>query len=632
MPRPTVDPGPVRVEVVDLEGPLPALTPSERYRSAWVVGRRGGVPLGVVEVDLTRPPAEIAHQLQALQKLSPDAAAVSPVEDSDLPLVSVVVPSIVARPEDLARCLASLEQLRHPRFEILLVDNRRRPDGDDPLPGLVAAFPHVRVVHEPRPGISAARNAGLAAAAGEIVVFTDDDVQVDPGWLTAFGRRFARDPRLEAVTGLILPAELESPAQLYFERYYGGFSGERTFAPLTLSSGHGSVGRARVTVRDAAGHPVREFALYGVGAYGAGANMAFRRDVLLARGGFDVDLGTGTPARGGEDLAALIDLLWDGGTLGYEPAAVVHHRHRRELPELEHQLDGNGVGFTAMLTSLVRRHPGHLVGLSAQLPLAARRLGGQSLGRLRGRGARPDDAPDGAPQFPPGLVLTELRGMTRGPAAYWRSRRAGRRASDAEPERGTGTAVAAGSTAPAPSAVRGALGRLAEDTRSAADHLLLTTLGGSVLLPGTVRRLIYLAAGADAGSAPGAGFVHGGDPRKLRIGTGVYMNWGVHVESLGQVTIGDGVALGPGVMILTSHHALDEHGRWEPAATGRPVTIGDRVWLGARVLVLPGAVIEPDVVVAAGAVVTGRLESHGLYAGVPARRVRTYEPPPTAAG
>ena len=62
------------------------------------------------------------------------------------------------------------------------------------------------------------------------------------------------------------------------------------------------------------------------------------------------------------------------------------------------------------------------------------------------------------------------------------------------------------------------------------------------------------------------------------------------------------------------------------------MTIGDRVWLGARVLVLPGAVIEPDVVVAAGAVVAGRLESHGLYAGVPARRIRTYEPPPAAAG
>ena len=624
MPRPTADHGPVRIEVVDLEGPLPELAPSERYRHAWVVGRRGGVPLGLVEIDLTRPAGEVAQQLQALRELPQDPSAAAAVDESALPRVSVVVPSVVARPEDLARCLTSLEQLRYPRFEVLLVDNRRRPPDDDPLPRLVAASPHVRVVRETRPGISAARNAGLAAADGEVVVFTDDDVQVDPGWLAAFGRRFALDPRLEAVTGLILPAELESPAQLYFERYYGGFSGERTFAPLTLTSGHGSVGRARVTVRDAAGRPVREFALYGIGAYGAGANMAFRRDLLLGRGGFDVDLGTGTPARGGEDLAALIDVLWDGGTLGYEPAAVVHHRHRRELPDLEHQLDGNGVGFTAMLTALVRRDPGHLVGLSAQLPLAARRLGAQSLGRLRGRAARPDDTHEDAPQFPQGLVLTELRGMTRGPAAYWRSRRSARHGSGTEP--GTG-----GAALPAdPSPARGALARLAEDVRSAGDHLLLTTLGGSVLLPGTVRRLIYAAAGADARSAPGAGFVHGGDPRNLRIGSGVYMNWGVHVESLGQVTIGDGVAIGMGVMIVTSHHEVDEHGRWAPTAVGRPITIGDRVWLGARVLVLPGAVIEPDVVVAAGAVVTGRLESHGLYAGVPARRIRTYEPLPTA--
>ena len=114
------------------------------------------------------------------------------------------------------------------------------------------------MVRERRPGISAARNAGVAAATGEIIAFTDDDVRVDPLWLRAIGERFASDSAIEAVTGLILPAELETPAQVWFERYYGGFSGERTFAPLTLKAADSGPtvaarlqGRCHATPKDA---------------------------------------------------------------------------------------------------------------------------------------------------------------------------------------------------------------------------------------------------------------------------------------------------------------------------------------------------------------------------------------------
>jgi GT2 family glycosyltransferase len=339
----------------------------------------------------------------------------------------VVVPSVIARTDELARCLGGFDRLDYPDFEVLLVDNRRQLPTPDPLPDLLREHASVRPVRAARPGISAARNAGLAAATGEVVVFTDDDVHVDHRWLRAVGERFVRQPELEAVTGLILPAELETPAQVFFERYYGGFSGERTFAPLTLAAEPGLCGRSRVTVRDAAGNPVRSFALYGVGAYGAGANMAFRRETLRRLGGFDLALGTGTPARGGEDLALLVDLLWRGGRIGYEPAAVVHHQHRREYAELVHQLRGNGLGFTAMLASVVSRDPRHLLALGAQLPLAARRMAAQSVARLQGRRAgAADQAVPTAPLYPAELVRYELGGMPRGPWAYLRSRRAAR--------------------------------------------------------------------------------------------------------------------------------------------------------------------------------------------------------------
>lgn len=165
---------------------------------------------------------------------------------------------------------------------------------------------------------------------------------------------------------------------------------------------------------------------------------------------------------------------------------------------------------------------------------------------------------------------------------------------------------------------------LREDATSAVEHIVFSRLLGSVLLPRTARRLLLRAAGARAGSGPGGGFRLVGRPGDLTIGTSVYMNRGVFVEAVAPVSIGSDSALGMEVMIVTSHHELSPTGAWDSRASGRPVTIGERVWVGARAVILPGAVIEDDVVVAAGAVVTGRLSSHGVYAGVPARRIRDH--------
>jgi maltose O-acetyltransferase len=110
----------------------------------------------------------------------------------------------------------------------------------------------------------------------------------------------------------------------------------------------------------------------------------------------------------------------------------------------------------------------------------------------------------------------------------------------------------------------------------------------------------------------------------------VYFNRRVFVEAIVPVTIGDECAFGMETMILTSHHPFDRYGKWQHEAVGRPVVIGDKVWVGARAIILPGAVVESDVIIAAGAVVTGRCASHGVYAGVPARRIRDFPVEPTA--
>ena len=449
-------PPPRRVISVDLEAPLPSLTADSRYESALVVGWQAGVPIGAVDVDLRENAPNLRQQLAALFTIASNSSPALPaIADLILPAISVVVSTIFERKTDLATLLECFAALDYPQVEYVIVDNRPVVPVGDTLAKLVAEHHCVRLIHEPRPGISAGRNAGVAATTNEVVVFTDDDVKVGTDWLRAIGTRFARQPSLQAVTGLILPWELETPAQIWFERYYGGFSGERTYAPLTLEPHRGSLSflrHSRVNVLDAAGNRQRQFAIYGVGSFGAGANMAFRRAALERIGAFDVALGTGTPSRGGEDLAMFVSILWHGGQIGFEPNAVVHHRHRQTFDGLVKQLRGNGVGFTAMMASLISTDRRHALAIGSQLPLAGYQMIRQGIGRISSARSRrhplqaypamqptggewtgDGSATDGSgvatgsdvfsKSYPRGLVINELSRYPIGPVAYLRSRR-----------------------------------------------------------------------------------------------------------------------------------------------------------------------------------------------------------------
>ena len=428
-------PGPRRVVSIDLDQPAPELVADYRYATAMVVGYRGTVPLGAIDIELTDDPKDAAEKIAPLYALvlPPLAAGDVDVPDAMLPSISVVVSSIVRRPDDLALLLDAFERLDYPSVEFVLVDNRVTLPADDRLPELIAGRPNIRTVRETRPGAASGRNAGIAATKYDVIAFTDDDVRVDENWLRVIGQRFARADRIDALTGLILPAELETPAQIWFEGYYGGFAGERTFVPLTLegvSSLPKTLRGSKISVQDPAGVEIRQFPVYGVGAYGAGANMAFRRSALERVHGFNPALGTGTPALGGEDLETIVKILWTGGRMAFEPRAVVHHRHRRLLPELEKQLHGYGFGFTAMLTSLIMDDPRHLVSLGWQVPSAAGRLAARAAGRILGRSAtdetEQETTVDLSGGYPKSLVSTELRGFPGGPLGYLRSRRSWR--------------------------------------------------------------------------------------------------------------------------------------------------------------------------------------------------------------
>ena len=299
----------------------------------------------------------------------------------------------------------------HPDFDVIVVDNapasgrvRRALDGLEDT--------RMRIVEQPAPGLSQARNAGVAAADRPFVAFTDDDAIVDPGWLVALLDPFAADSGhvIGATTGMVLPAELRYRAQRWFESR-GGFP--KDDAPHVWASG--PVPR-----------PVRDFGTPGEGGplypvttarVGAGVCMAYRAEALADAGSFDVALGAGTPTRGGEDLDMFARLLRAGWVIVHTPDAVLYHRHRRDLAGLDTQIRGNGSGMAALLTKSVLERPGTLLTLAGRLPAVAARI---KPGSDRVAGAD-DDTPGS-------LTRSEIRGFLEGPVLYARSAWSARRA------------------------------------------------------------------------------------------------------------------------------------------------------------------------------------------------------------
>jgi hypothetical protein len=415
----------MRVVSVDVDAPLPDLVPDRpdggRYEAAWVLATRGTRPLGHAVIplgDAALPAEELARQLRAQlgDALENFVAPFAGVPDSALPFATVVVPTVFRRAEELSRCVDALVRLDYPAYEVIVVDNRPG-DADVPAMPRLTDDRRVLVEREPRAGISAARNRGIAVARGEIIAFTDDDVEVDPGWLRALACRMLGEPDTDCVTGLILPRELETSAQVIFEGT-GTFS--QRYRPALYQTVAGQTRKlrpvhpSRFLVVDRLADKEAAESLYALGNFGGGANMAFRASFLKAIGGFDEALGTGTPTHGGEDSAAFVNVLFSGRSLAFEPTAFVRHTHRRTLDELRRQIHGYGVGFTAMLTALVWADRRHVVGLLRIV------MPGIVALALRWVGRRKTIA---TPGYPEGLSRLELMGMVKGPLAYLRSRR-----------------------------------------------------------------------------------------------------------------------------------------------------------------------------------------------------------------
>lgn len=150
----------------------------------------------------------------------------------------------------------------------------------------------------------------------------------------------------------------------------------------------------------------------------------------------------------------------------------------------------------------------------------------------------------------------------------------------------------------------------------------LNSVIASPLVPARARWLALRAVGMRVERCSVASRVWFGSSR-VSIGRGTYVGHHCLFDTWAPIVIGERCAVAMQVSFVTSSHELGGPQRRAGAMTTRPVTVGDGAWLGARVTVLPGVTIGEGAVVAAGAVVTDDCVPHTLYAGVPARAVRT---------
>jgi GT2 family glycosyltransferase len=237
-------------------------------------------------------------------------AGFPPGRRRDWPKVSVLICARNAA-ETLDECLRSVAKLDYPDYEVIVVN-----DGSTDATGEIARrYAGVTVMDTPHGGLSAARNAALERATGSIVAYTDADVCVDPAWLIYLVQPFLRSDVAGAGGPNVVPEDDPWMAQC---------------------------------VARSPGAPTHVLLDDRLAEHVPGCNMAYRRDALLAIGGFD-------PAyhAAGDDVDVCWRLQARGQQIGFAPSAIVWHRHRRTMRGYWRQQ----VGYGEAETQLMDNHP-----------------------------------------------------------------------------------------------------------------------------------------------------------------------------------------------------------------------------------------------------------------------------------
>jgi len=224
---------------------------------------------------------------------------------STYPKVSVVV-CVYNGERTIDACLASLQKLNYPNYEVIVVN-----DGStDGTRQIAETYDYIRLVNQENRGLSEARNVGIRTSRGEIIAFTDADCMADPDWLTYLAARF-RSSDFGAVGG------------------------------PNLSPADDSLIASCVAVSP--GAPTHVLLDDEVAEHIPGCNMAFRREALKAINGFDPIF-----RAAGDDVDVCWRLQNKGYKIGFSPAAVVWHFRRNTIRDYLKQQRGYGRAETLL--------------------------------------------------------------------------------------------------------------------------------------------------------------------------------------------------------------------------------------------------------------------------------------------
>jgi GT2 family glycosyltransferase len=221
------------------------------------------------------------------------------------PKVSVVV-CVYNGERTLDACLASLEKLNYPNYEVIVV-NDGSTDGSQKI---AESYRYVRLINQQNKGLSEARNVGIRASSGEIIAFTDSDCTADADWLTYLVARF-QSSEFAAVGGPNLSPPDDSMVATC----------------VALSPG----APAHVLLDDEVAEHI------------PGCNMAFRREALETIAGFDPIF-----RAAGDDVDVCWRLQNKGYKIGFSPAAVVWHFRRNTVRDYLKQQRGYGKAETLL--------------------------------------------------------------------------------------------------------------------------------------------------------------------------------------------------------------------------------------------------------------------------------------------
>jgi glycosyltransferase involved in cell wall biosynthesis len=349
---------------------------------ALVLVRLHTKPIGVIEVSLGEPGFEhvfveaskklatlVSQHLEADEALKLRPGNSNGQDENELclaeretllksaPSVSVVL-ATKNRLELANRCLDSIYQLDYPNFEVVVVDSST---GSDTKSLIEEHFPNVRYVRNLSGRVCVAKTRGAMNANGKYIAFTDDDAEVDRHWLSQLVLALEETPNAACATGFVMPLELDTQAQLWFEESGAFVEGI---------------------------HPRR------IGL----------SKVLERLGYFDIAL----DKCGAEDLAVFFDALCAGYEIVFEPGAIVWHQHRRTVEELRNQSLWHATGLGAYLTRCLVKEPRRTWDLVTRIP-----------GGLRyGFAARSVRNRKKSKSFPREVTRQEWIGFLKGPAAY----------------------------------------------------------------------------------------------------------------------------------------------------------------------------------------------------------------------